>query len=343
MNLAILFGGISYEHEISIVSAITLKKSLSKENPLFIFLDSKNNFYLISPENMVAVNFSNGDYKKEKKLELTNSGFQHKTFFGKEMFNNLKVVNLIHGGQGEDGTIISLLEFYKIKAISPNREASVLSFNKGLTKIFAESVGVKTLSYQIFNINGKRKLNIIEFPIIVKPLSLGSSIGVSVVTKLSDLDYAFDTAFEFEDNLIVEPFIKDVKEFNVAGAFTDKLVISNIEEPQKGEILDFDTKYMDFSRGQTLETIDISKDLEKQLFENFEKIYMPKFIGSLIRCDFFLINDEVYLNEINSIPGSLANYLFTDFPNLLNSIEIPQPKTASVSYKYIDKIQRAKG
>ena len=342
MKLAIIFGGASYEHEISIVSAITLKNVLPKENPLFIFLDSKNEFYLIQSKNMVASNFRDGIYKKERQLHLINDGFEFKGLFLKELFSDLRVINLIHGGQGEDGVIVSLLEFYKIKTISPSREASALSYNKSLTKIFANSLDVKTLPYEVLNIRGDRKLKNIVFPLIVKPLSLGSSIGVSVVEKESEFDYALDTAFEYEDNLIIEPFIKDVKEFNLAGTFTDKLVLSNIEEPKKEKILDFKTKYLDFSRDETVVKADISKELEKELSENFRKIYEPLFVGSLIRCDFFVIDDEVYLNEINSIPGSMANYLFPNFAEVVKNIYIPKGRDVSITYQYIDKIQKAK-
>jgi len=211
-----------------------------------------------------------------------------------------------------------------------------------LTKIFANSLDVKTLPYEVLNIRGDRKLKNIVFPLIVKPLSLGSSIGVSVVEKESEFDYALDTAFEYEDNLIIEPFIKDVKEFNLAGTFTDKLVLSNIEEPKKEKILDFKTKYLDFSRDETVVKADISKELEKELSENFRKIYEPLFVGSLIRCDFFVIDDEVYLNEINSIPGSMANYLFPNFAEVVKNIYIPKGRDVSITYQYIDKIQKAK-
>lgn len=341
MRLALLFGGISYEHEISIISAITLKKALSNEEPLFIFLDSENKFYLIPSEKMVSTIFSSGEYKKEREIQIKNGGFEFNLLFRKIELNNLKVMNLIHGGQGEDGTIISLLEFYKIESISPRKEASILSFNKELTKIFAKSLNIKTVSYEILEINGRKDIKT-NFPLIVKPLSLGSSIGVSVVEKESDFKYALDTAFEYENRVIIEPFIENVKEFNLAGTFTTELITSNIEEPKKDKFLDFDSKYMDFSRDETIEKANISEKLEKDMRDIFKKIYNPLFLGSLIRCDFFVIDDEVILNEINSIPGSMANYLFPDFSDIIKNIQTSTQKEISISYKYIDKIQRAK-
>jgi D-alanine-D-alanine ligase len=343
MKLAILFGGTSYEHEISIVSAITLKTVLEGENPLFIFLDSKREFYLISEDKMTTSTFSSGNYKKEKHLHLINGGFEYKSLFLKELYNDLRVINLIHGADGEDGTIVSILEFYKIRAISPRKEASVLSYNKKLTKIFANSVGIKTLNYEIISFGEERKLKELNFPVIVKPLNLGSSIGVSVVESEKDFEYALDIAFSYDKSVIIEPFIEDVKEFNIAGTFTNRLIVSNIEEPQKEKFLDFEKKYMDFKRDEKIESANISKELKHELIMNFQKIYSPLFQGSLIRCDFFVINDEVYLNEINSVPGSLAHYLFDNFVDIVKNIHIPEQHKISVNYNYIEKIERAKG
>ncbi len=341
MKLAILFGGTSYEHEISIVSAITLKKVLEGETPLFIFLDFKHEFYLIPSNGMIASHFSSGEYKKEKKLNLIHGGFEYKGLFLKKLFADLRIVNLIHGATGEDGTIFSMLEFNNIKTISPRREASILSYNKGLTKMYANSIGVKVLDYEIIS-RADRKIKKIAYPLIVKPLNLGSSIGVSVVKEHKDLEYALDVAFGYDNEAIIEPFIEGVRELNLAGTFTNRLQISTIEEPKKGAILDFDAKYLDFGREGSAKSADISKDLRKQMIEAFEKIYIPHFKGSLIRCDFFIINDEVYLNEINSIPGSLANYLFDNFVEILKNIYLPEMKKISPSYKYINKIQKAK-
>jgi len=343
MKLAIIFGGTSYEHEISIVSAITLKKALSKESPIFIFLDIKREFYLIPQDKMNTKTFSSGIYKKEKRLNLISGGFEYKTLFLKELYSDLRVINLIHGGDGEDGVIVSLFDFYNIKYISPNREASIISYNKHLTKIFAQSLEIKTLPYEILHKGEERKLRRLSYPVIVKPLRLGSSIGVSIVREAKELEYALDTAYQYDDTIIVEEFINGVKEYNLAGTYTDRLVLSKIEEPQKGEILDFETKYMDFSRDEVVESADIPQDIKKKLEDSFKKIYLPMFKGALIRCDFFVIDGDVYLNEINSVPGSLANYLFNDFPSLIKSIQISKPHHIQTNYRYINRIAKAKG
>ena len=109
--------------------------------------------------------------------------------------------------------------------------------------------------------------------------------------------------------------------------------------------MDFEKKYMDFSRSGDVASAEISKELEMKLRANFEKVYKNLFEGALIRCDFFVVGGEVYLNEINPIPGSMANYLFEDFNTsieiLINSLS--HAKRAKVGYDYIHSISKAKG
>ena len=342
MTFLILFGGSSFEHEISIVSAITLKDKIKKHNLKFVFIDSNRDFYLIEKENMKSKYFASGEYKKSTKLEITKNGFKYKKgLLKKEEFIDFDVaINLIHGRDGEDGKIPGMLKFFSIKAITPNIEASVLSYNKVLTKLFAKSRGVEVIEYEIIN-EPKTKF---DFPIIIKPARLGSSIGVSVVRNQDEFNYAYDVAREFDDLIIVEPFIEGIEEYNLAGCFADGWIFSKVEKVEKKEFLDFEKKYMDFGRKETdLKSVDDS--LEDKLKENFKKIYKNEFENALIRCDFFVKDDIIYLNEINPIPGSMANYLFDDFENVLENLakNLKTEKEIKIDYQYINKIQMAKG
>lgn len=344
MKLAILFGGASYEHEISIVSAITVMEKLPRFDLSFIFCDQDHTFYLIDRSNMKAKYFASGDYKKAPALILTRGGFLQKRRLGSTE-HVMPVLNLIHGADGEDGTIAALLDFYDIVFIGPRTDASVLSFDKRMTKWFAQGRGIKTVAYEEVSAAGTRRVTL-PMPCIVKPSRLGSSIGVSVVKSESELDYALDVAFEFDDSVIVEPFIAGVKEYNLAGyRGTDGIVFSIIEEPQKHEFLDFDKKYLDFARSGDVGSADIDDALTVKLKMAFETIYMGVFEGALIRCDFFVIDGEVCLNEINPIPGSMANYLFADFQSAVSELleNLPFKRRPKVEYHYIHSINAAKG
>ena len=342
-RVAIIFGSQSFEHEISIVSSITMKKVLKNEL-IYIFIDKNREFYHIPTDIIKSNIFSSGDYKKYDKLQITNNTFVKKGLFKSIALNFDIVLNLVHGGDGEDGVIAGMLKFFNIPFIGPNVEASVLSCNKFLTKAYANSINVKTLDYQYFNANDEIKID--NFPIIIKPVHLGSSIGVSIVKSKEELDYALDVAFEFDKEIIVEPFINNVKEYNLAGTkINDEFVFSVIEEPEKEEFLDFDKKYLDFNRSEVVLNADISDELVSKLYDNFKSIYNTMFAGAIIRCDFFVIDNEVYLNEINSIPGSMANYLFDNFNEIFENLSnnLPQNKKVAINYEYVNKIQNAKG
>ncbi len=344
MNTAILFGGSSFEHEISIVSAITMKKVLKKSTLTYIFVSPDREFYLIDTDKINSKLFSSGEYKKSKQLTLKKGGFFIDGMFGSKAVDLDVVLNLIHGRDGEDGKIASMMEFFDISFISPRMEASALSYNKLYTKFLAESLGVKTVAYEYLSKNDERKITM-AYPVIIKPVRLGSSIGVSIVKSEAELDYALDVAFEFDTDVIVEPFLEGVKEYNQAGTYTNEWELSIVEEPQKEEFLDFEKKYMDFSRDSQVLAADISDDLKVKIQESFKKIYDPLFKGSIIRCDFFVVEDEVLLNEINPIPGSMANYLFEDFEGMISRLSnhLPSEQKITVNYQYIHSIQSAKG
>ncbi len=345
MRVAIVFGGSSFEHEISIVSAITLKNVIKKHQLEFIFIDSNRDFYLINSQDMKSKFFSSKEYlKKSKKLTLQKGGFYLNSLFGNKKIEFDIALNLIHGRDGEDGKIASMFAFFDVKYIGPRIEASVLSFNKLYTKWYANSLSVKTIDYKVLDINDKRDLDL-TYPVIIKPVRLGSSIGVSIVKSEDELDYALDVAFEFDEQVIIEPFIEGIKEYNLAGYFAKEWKLSIIEEPQKEEFLDFDKKYLDFSRDSRVVEANIDDSLKEKIQESFKAIYGSLFMGAIIRCDFFVVNDEVYLNEINPIPGSMANYLFKDFDEVLNEVatNLPTFKDVKIDYLYINNIQKVKG
>ena len=348
MNISILFGGVSYEHEISIVSAITLAQKLGKKVKIesCIFLDSKHDFYLIDIANMTSKYFSSGDYTRAKRLDIGHRGFYETGLLGKKkMINSSLVLNLIHGADGEDGTIAGLLDFFAIPYIGPRIESSVISYNKHLTKLYAREIGLDTMPFVLHKRGEDIKIPF-SYPIIIKPVCLGSSIGINIVNEEKELEYALDGSFELSDEVIIEPFVRGIKEYNNAGARIDgEFVLSIIEEPQKKDLLNFDDKYLDFSRTEEILSADISDGVKARLEEAFKVAYNDIFSGALIRCDFFYHEDRIYLNEINPIPGSMANYLFADFEDILIKVakSLPKKHNIKISYQYINKIQKAKG
>ncbi len=336
MKYGVIFGGASFEHEISIVSAITIKERL--DISAFIFVDEERDFYLIDKENMKSSYFAKREYKKAKKLTLKKGGFFTQGLFKKRVEFDV-AINLIHGRDGEDGKLPALLEWHGILAITPNVEACVISFNKLFTKMYAKEIGVSVIEYEVIN----KPQTKFDFPVIVKPARLGSSIGVSIAKNKEELKYAFDVAREFDDLIIVEPFIEGIEEYNLAGCYANEWIFSKLEKVDKKEYLDFEKKYMDFSRKE-VKLVEDGK-LKPKFEETFKRIYNKTFKNALIRCDFFYKDGIIYLNEINPIPGSLANYLFDDFRSVIDRLakSLVTEEKIKIEYQYINKINQAKG
>nr|WP_247598517.1 D-alanine--D-alanine ligase [Helicobacter heilmannii] len=347
VDYGLLFGGQSFEHEISIVSAIALKEVLGASIKAFIFLDGAHKFYLIEPKDMRAPFFSRGQYKKCPEITLKMHGFYTQGLLGskKVAFNTL--INLIHGADGEDGKLASLLDFFSVKFIGPRVEASVLSFNKHFTKMLAKEKGINTLPYVFLNNHNEHNLKSMDYPLIVKPNRLGSSLGIGVIKEEREVAFLLDEVFEFDSEVLIEPFKEGVKEYNLAGCKIQEkgesvFVFSTIEEPQKKAFLSFEEKYLDFGRTAKVARAELSPVLEEKMHAVFQALYDPLFVGAIIRCDFFVIGNEVYLNEINPIPGSLAHYLFEDFAHILERVQLPKPTPIPITYNYINRIQKAK-
>ena len=149
-----------------------------------------------------------------------------------------------------------------------------------------------------------------------------------------------------ESSLLIEDFIENVKEYNLAGCkIKDEMIFSIIEEPKKNELLDFEQKYLSFSSSTEAKEADLKDELKEKLKEAFVRIYDPCFKGALIRCDFFVLDNEVYLNEINPNPGSLANYLFKDFSLILQRLaeNVKNEKSIDIDYAFLHSINGQKG
>lgn len=342
LKIGILFGGNSYEHEISIVSAISLKNKLQFEL-MFIFIDRDRDMFLINGDDLKSSLFDTLEYKKYPLISFAKKGFNKKSFFSSGFIECPNIINLVHGQDGEDGSIASFLSWYEFSYISPSLEASVLSYNKIYTKLYSKENNINTLEYEVLQ-DKKNPKTKFDFPVIIKPARLGSSLGINVAKNEEEFSYYVDEALEYDEDILIEPFIKGIKEFNLAGYFSDDLHFSKIEEVSKKEILDFDSKYLDFARDGIITDANISDELKQKMYDSFRKVYSNVFKNSIIRCDFFVYEDEIYLNEINSVPGSLANYLFDDYNQVIKGLfeNFKTKKKINITYDYIKKIKKSK-
>ena len=336
-NILIIFGGVSQEHDISVITGVLTLNAVDSSlyNAIPIYID-KNGFWLSGESlNDISV-YKNIDKVKLKRVTLLcgdNTLYQ----IDKKLKPVCPVdgaINCLHGRNGEDGSVAGVLNLSKIALASPNIFSSAMSMDKDITKKCLNGFNVKTVNSvtavreeyykdkeKIFN-----QIELLGYPVIIKPCSSGSSIGISVCKNRGELFSATELAFRFDIKLIAEEFMQGYYDINCAcyGA-GGEYVVSECEKPHGGEFLSFSDKYQGAKTGSATEfpaKIDISvsqniKDITKFVYKTFG-------FSGVVRIDYLVNGEDVYLNEINSIPGSLGYYLFSnstkEFSKLLTKL-----------------------
>ena len=307
MKIGILFGGNSLEHEISIVTAFQLKNKLSNEYDIvMLYLDFNNNLYDAS--SMKVSDFKEADIKGLKPTRFELGGIK-----------GIKIDSIIiamHGENGEDGIAASLCRFYSLSFVGCDIFASSLAMNKYLCYRYLSSLGLKMIPTRFYNYNDYIEGNIKEeYPIIIKPNKGGSSIGICVANNEEELLDALAKVFNLTDEIVVQRFYFDIHEYNLAlyeNGYSKLEMIMN-----KSEFFTFENKYND-------EFKEYHKMLVTDRLDEFKAIARDvyNFIAAsgIIRIDFFMIDNEIYINEINTIPGALSMYLFDDFISVIKEL-----------------------
>lgn len=221
------------------------------------------------------------------------------------------VFPLISGYGGEDGTLQGLLELTNIPYVGSTVAASANAMDKALTRIFADKCGLKqpsclVLERKDYQNNQTNVGKLLDFgcPIFVKPASLGSSVGISKVDRPEQLHDAIDTAFKYEDKILIEEGIVG-KEIKVAVLGNEELLTGEICEitVPKGEVNDYATKHINFTSTKRIPA-DISEEIKKEAEKQAKAIFKEIECKGFARVDFFLTDDgELYFNEINTVPG----------------------------------------
>lgn len=316
-NLAVFLGGQSVEHEVSLITGVTMLNTIDKTkyNVYPILVDQNGRWY--TGENLFDLdNYKALNYKKLKKVAIfggDNRLYEIKKNKVKELCTLSVALNCMHGQRGEDGALSGLLSMCKIPLASPDTLSSAVSIDKRFTKIAMKGIGVKTLPcVYVKSVNDiKLVMKKLTFPVVVKPTFLGSSIGVRKASDQKELFSAILYALQFGNSAIVEPLLDDFIEINCA-CYVDqneKIIVSPCERPiGKNLVLSFEDKY----RGGDREfPAKIAVNDSKKIQNITKKVYRELGFNGIIRIDYFLTKNGIYLNEINSVPGSLACYLFS--------------------------------
>ncbi len=327
-NVAVFFGGNTVEHDISVITGVLTINSLDKVNynVVPIFVDGEGKWRTGKNLNDIG-EYEKLNVKKTAEVCLLCGDDTLYKITRKRLKPICKVdmaINCLHGERGEDGSLSGLLSMSGVAFISPDVLPSAICMDKCATKIFLRGLQIKTVEYvKILTNADVKKVDKLSFPVIVKPARSGSSFGISKVRDEDKLMDAIRLARKFDDKVIVERCVEGFYEINCAGYFDgERVVVSECEKAKgKEETLSFTDKYV---VGERIFPAPIDKKISDSIKKIVEKIYSALDMRGIIRVDFIVKGDEIFVNEINTVPGSLAYYLFCktngEFSTLLSTL-----------------------
>lgn len=319
MHIALLFGGISNEHEISCRSAENLYTVIEQagHRPIPIYITKQGAWWLLQGAPKPGA--------QGTPLLLSPSGRIY-TDTGRALPVDV-VLPCLHGQYGEDGTIQGLLTALCIPYIGCGVEASVLGMNKLLSKQLAAAAGVPTLPS--FPLTSDTQLDNIPLPAFCKATRSGSSIGTSLARTRAELDAAVKSARLVDGNAFAEPFV-DARELEVAIFDDGRRIVSLPGEICKNSpYYDFESKYLTPSKTHVV--ADLAPNIKDKIQAYATCVFDALGCRHLARVDFFLVGDGIYFNEINTLPGFTQDSLY---PAMMEAAGIPPAEL-------IDRLARA--
>jgi len=335
LKIGVIFGGKSLEHEMSIITALQAMDNIDTDKyeviPIYItkdltwyssgclrFIDSFNNFNLIE-RYATKVNLIN----KNGRFILQTAGF-----IKKELTELHLVIPMVHGRGTEDGTIQGFLQMIGIPYVSNNMYSSVICQDKVFTKQLLEHNDLPTVKYVWFfdneyNKNKEelfKKIEKLDYPLIIKPANLGSSIGIRTVKRKEQLDTAINEVLKYDRKIVIEERIEEVVEYNISILKTnDKLFVSSIEEIETNlEYRDYIDKYNldNYLNGNIVRTLPAKIDelMNDEIIELAKKTI--NFLNNTGLSTIDILYDKkkkkLYIDEINSIPSCFSHHLWEE-------------------------------
>ena len=364
MNIGVIFGGESVEHEISIISAVEAMGYLdpNKYQVIPIYIDKDNNWWtgmhlkdILNYRDIALVK------RYAKKVALIKDGkrivLQSLGLFKKDLYVIDIVMPIGHGSFMEDGSLQGYLNMLGIPYTGPGVLGAALGQDKVYMKEILDYNHIPITNYvwfdnKMFDVNKKEiieKISKLKYPLYVKPSSLGSSIGITKIETESALIPAIKNAFKYDKRVLVEEAIKNVKEVNISVlGDNNKQEVSGIEEINcDGEFYSFKEKYVENYSKSVINARKTKPLLSKEMQEDLKKYAKETFrllnARGVARID-FLIDEKsksIYVNEINTIPGSLSGYLWLEKKKPQQELLDDLIKIAMNTYKEKDELSLA--
>lgn len=361
IKVGVFFGGNSVEHEVSIITALQAVENIDKNKydviPVYIAKDNK----------MYCGNFI-GDIKQYKNIKnLLHVSSQvtlaqrnnkvillkcNKKFYESSVYDYIDIAfPIVHGTNVEDGTLQGYLKMFNLPYVGSDVISSAVGMDKYVCKCLLKENNIpvldcKCFSLKDFNDSLENIVNDVEcsipYPVIVKPVNLGSSVGIKIAKNKEELEDAISDAFSYSKKILVEIAIKNLREINcsVVGDY-ESAEASECEEPVKtDEILSFSDKYLSggkkmgnkisgnnsMNSGVLKLPAEISSDTRKTIQELALKTFKVLGCSGVIRIDFMIDKDSnsIFVNEVNTIPGCLSFHLWkatnVNYPELLDKL-----------------------
>lgn len=351
-RVAVMFGGKSVEHEVSVISGIQAIMSMDQEKyeVIPVYLTKKNEMYVGEETGKIeAYKDIPGLLSKSQRVILVNED-DHIVLmpypvklFGKKSIEVDIAFPIVHGTNVEDGALQGYLKTIGIPFVGCDVTASALGMDKYASKVVLKENGVPVLDGYCFTTSDYAEIDSIldkvekeiGYPAIVKPVDLGSSVGISVARNRSELTNSIDDAFLYARKIIIEHAITKLREINCAVLGDEnEAVASECEEPlHTKDILSYEDKYVSNAKGSGSKGMasvsrkipaELSPEKRKEVQELAVKSFQKLGCNGVARIDFMIDeeNGKLYFNEINTIPGSLAFYLWEpvgiSYPELLD-------------------------
>lgn len=316
-SAAVIFGGPSDEHDISILTGLQVARALSGDLPA-LYWTKRGEWYRVDPASEAA-DFVDGVPRKAREVTFVASpggGFLSRR---KPIPIDVAVI-ACHGGPGEDGTLQGALDLVGMRYTGPGQAPSALGMDKFAFAAAMAAAGLPTLE-RVLVVDGREAAPAFPGPYIVKPRFGGSSIGIEVAENWDTVLALVSRSPYFGAGGVVEPFMEKSRDLQIALRTYPQLELSAIEEPSRAEgsggIYGYDQKYLawggEVSAGRDLPA-DLDRDLESRLREMSHEVAAVAGLRGIARIDFLEREGQLWVNEVNTIPGSMAAYLWIEPP-----------------------------
>ncbi len=324
MTIGVLFGGPTPEHDISILTGLQALQELGRSNrdAVGLYWTKTGSFFVVASD-VEAESFLDGLPKGSSEVSLRlgdDGGFFVGGRLGKDRRLDLEAVVLgTHGGPGEDGTIQAALDLAGLNYTGPSVAGAALGMDKWAFGAVVSAAGLATLPRAL--LDGSTESLPFDGPYILKPRFGGSSIGIDVVADLATARARLSSNVHLARGCVVEPFRQDLTDVQIALRTYPSISLSAIERPIRrsasAEILDYADKYVG-GEGMVSAPRELPAVLAPGQREAVElatrTIAKVASVRGVARVDFLASDTELYVNEINTIPGSLSKHLFVDPP-----------------------------